>query len=105
MSEYESFQRLVVDGTTYQTRLTRKHRQRKLFVRKDEKRIEALLPGVIQKLFVAPGKKVKRGDPLLVLEAMKMQNTLPAPHDGMIKTVAVKTGDKVAKDQLLLEFA
>jgi biotin carboxyl carrier protein len=105
MSDYESFQRLVVDGTTYQTRLTRKHRARKPFVRKNENRIEAFIPGLIQKVFVTAGKKVKRGDPLLILEAMKMQNTVPSPHDGTIKTVLVKTGDKVAKDQLLLEFS
>jgi biotin carboxyl carrier protein len=104
MSEHEPFQRLIVDEASYQTRLTRKYRRRKLFTAADPRRVAAFIPGVICKVFVAPGKKVRRGEPLLILDAMKMQNTIPAPHDGVIKSVAVKPADKVAKDQLLVEF-
>ncbi len=104
MAEHEPFSRLIVDDTSYQTRLTRKHLLRKVYIPPDPRRVTAFIPGVIRQVFVAPGKKVRRGEPLLTLEAMKMQNPLPVPHDGVVKVVHVKVGDKVAKDQLLVEF-
>ena len=50
------------------------------------------------------GQRVKHGDPLLVLEAMKMQNTVDAPRDGLVRVVAVGAGSVVTKGQLLVEL-
>lgn len=104
MAEHEPFSRLIVDDAVYQTRLTRKHLRRKVYAPPDPRMVTAFIPGVIRQVSVAAGKKVRRGEPMLVLEAMKMQNPMPVPRDGVIKTVAVKVGDRVAKDQLLVEF-
>lgn len=66
--------------------------------------IKAPMPGIIIKVAVRKGDKVKEGDILLVLEAMKMENALISPKDANIKSVSVKVGDTVEKNKLLIEF-
>ncbi|MDA3818876.1 MAG: acetyl-CoA carboxylase biotin carboxyl carrier protein subunit [Candidatus Delongbacteria bacterium] len=69
-----------------------------------EKEIRAIIPGTIQEILVKPGDIVKAGHPVLVLEAMKMRNRIPAEFDGEVKKVLVKTGDKVPKNTLMVEL-
>jgi biotin carboxyl carrier protein len=64
----------------------------------------APMPGLVLDVLVAEGAEVKKGDHLLTLEAMKMENILKAAHDGTIKKILVKKADKVDKNQLLLLF-
>jgi propionyl-CoA carboxylase alpha chain len=59
------------------------------------------MPGLILRYFVSEGDQVKRGAPVLELEAMKMGNTLPAPVDGRVKRIVRKTGDSVARGDVL----
>ena len=66
--------------------------------------IKAPMPGLIIDLKIKAGDAVKSGDPLLILEAMKMENILKAPGDGTVKGVKVKKGDSVEKGQVLIEF-
>lgn len=66
--------------------------------------IEAPMPGLILDIQVSKGDEVKEGDPLLVLEAMKMENVILSPRDGTIAKIAVKKGAAVDKKSLLLEF-
>lgn len=73
-------------------------------VAKDIKDIKAPMPGLILEVLVAPGQEVKEGDYLLVLEAMKMENTLTAPKDGRVKSVVVEKGQTVDKNQILVEM-
>ncbi len=94
----------VVDDTSYETRLSVKFRRRKPWVAPNPKQLTAYIPGVIRAVHVHAGQSVRRGDPLLVLEAMKMQNAVDAKDDGRIKSVHVKAGDQVPKGQLLIEF-
>jgi biotin carboxyl carrier protein len=95
---------LEFDGTLYETTLTRKYALRKPYVPKDPKRLGAVIPGLVLEVLVAPGEPVRRGQSLLVLEAMKMRNSVAAPHDGTIAAVHVAPGDTVAKGQALLAF-
>ena len=62
------------------------------------------MPGMIIDLRVKAGDQVKAGDPLLVLEAMKMENIIKAPGEGTVKQVKIKKGDTVEKNQVLIEF-
>ncbi len=64
--------------------------------------IKAPMQGNIMKVNVQPGSAVKKGDVLLVLEAMKMENDIKAPEDGTVASVNVKSGDTVATDDVLL---
>jgi biotin carboxyl carrier protein len=62
------------------------------------------MPGLILEINVVVGQTVKENDPLLILEAMKMENSFLSPRDGVIKSIAVIKGDAVDKGQLLIEF-
>ncbi len=64
----------------------------------------APMPGRIVATLVAPGTAVKRGAPLLVLEAMKMEHTLQAPADGIVQGYRVKAGDQVGDGAVLVDF-
>jgi len=66
--------------------------------------IKAPMPGLIIDLKIKAGDHVKAGDPLLILEAMKMENILKAPGEGTVKNVKVKKGDSVEKGQVMIEF-
>lgn len=66
--------------------------------------LKAPMPGLVLSIDVEIGKEVKKGDALLILEAMKMENVIKSPTDGVIKSIAVKTGQAVEKNQLLLNF-
>lgn len=66
--------------------------------------LKAPMPGLVLSIDVEVGKEVKKGDALLILEAMKMENVIKSPTDGVIKSIAVKTGQAVEKNQLLLNF-
>ncbi len=105
MSDAPDLKTLVVDGTAYLTRYTRKFATRKGYAAPDPSRICAHIPGVIVTVQVHRGQRVKRGDPLLVLEAMKMKNDLTAGHDGVVREIHVEEGQMVAKSQLLLELS
>ncbi len=95
---------LMIHGSTYETTLTRKFQMRKQWTARDPKRVVCVIPGVIQKLYVKSGSTVQRGEPLLVLEAMKMQNDIIAPSEGKVKKIFVEPGAQVAKGQVLLEL-
>jgi len=66
--------------------------------------ITAPMPGLILDVHVSAGQEIKKGDPVLILEAMKMENVIKAPGDGTIGEVTVKKGDSVEKNQVLIRF-
>ena len=66
--------------------------------------LKAPMPGLIVDIRVQPGQAVLKGDPLLVLEAMKMENILKAPADGTVNSIKVTLRDNVQKGQVLVQF-
>lgn len=66
--------------------------------------IKAPMPGLVLDIRVSEGDLVKKGDPILVLEAMKMENIIKSPTDGTIKKINVKKGLAVEKNQVLINF-
>ena len=67
--------------------------------------IKAPMPGLVLSVLVTEGDEVKKGDNLLVLEAMKMENMIKSPTDGIIKKIEIKQGNKVEKNELLISFS
>ncbi|MDQ6467258.1 pyruvate carboxylase [Exiguobacterium acetylicum] len=72
--------------------------------RSNAKQIGASMPGSVLKVLVETGTRVRKGEQLLVTEAMKMETTIQAPEDGEIKAVHVKEGEAIASQDLLIEF-
>lgn len=66
--------------------------------------IAATMPGTVLKVAVDIGAKVKRGEHLLITEAMKMETTIQAPHDGVIKDIYVAAGESISTGDLLIEM-
>ena len=62
------------------------------------------MPGLVVSMDVELGQEVKAGEPVCVVEAMKMQNIIRAEADGVVKSVNAKAGDPVAADEILVEF-
>ncbi len=64
--------------------------------------IKAPMPGLVLQIMVKEADLIKKGDTLLVLEAMKMENSIKASGDGVIKSIKINKGDKVEKNQVLI---
>lgn len=100
----EGYGTLVVHGDEYTTLLPEKYKNRKQWQQPNEKLIYSYIPGTILSLYVKTGETVKKDQPLLILEAMKMENTIFAPFNGKLKSVNVKQDDRVPKGTVMIEF-
>ncbi|HPA40282.1 MAG TPA: acetyl/propionyl-CoA carboxylase subunit alpha, partial [Phenylobacterium sp.] len=69
------------------------------------KMILSPMPGLVVTLDVEVGQQVRSGEQVAIIEAMKMQNIIRAERDGVVKSVGAKSGDSVAADEVLIEFA
>jgi biotin carboxyl carrier protein len=66
--------------------------------------IKAPMPGMVLHVMVEKGQPIKKGDAIVVLEAMKMENILKSPVDGIINRIHVTKGDKVEKNQVMVNL-
>jgi biotin carboxyl carrier protein len=66
--------------------------------------LKAPMPGLILEICVEPGQKIEKGEKLMVLEAMKMENVIKASGSGTVKALKSQKGQSVEKNQLLIEF-
>lgn len=96
--------KFVIDETTYDTELTSKYLNRKKWKPIDTSKVIAFIPGTIREIFVTENQDVKKGDKLLILEAMKMKNLLLSDQNTKIKKILVSKEEKVVKNQVLIEF-
>jgi 3-methylcrotonyl-CoA carboxylase alpha subunit len=67
-------------------------------------RLTAPMPGSIVDVLVSAGQTVQKGQPLMILEAMKMEHTIAAPADGVVAQVLFGRGDQVKEGEQLLQF-
>jgi len=104
MATKNKMETLVINGTAYKTTLTESFKNRKNWIKPNEKMVEAYIPGKILEVFVKEGQKVKPGTKLFILEAMKMRNIVLAPVAGVIKKIHVGVGTQVPKRTLLIEI-
>lgn len=124
----ESIYSLIVDGNSYEILISEEENEWNVFIRgmlysaevidEREKRLrdasgelalssgeytlQAPMPGLVIKVPVKEGKKVKKGDVLVILESMKMQNELKSPHKGTITKVNIKKGARVEKREAMV---
>jgi biotin carboxyl carrier protein len=103
-SKDNNLESFSIGGMHYKTRLTRKFKNRRRYDEPDINLVKAFIPGTIVEIKVKRGQKVTEGEPLLLLEAMKMRNIINSPKDGRVKKIWVKQGEKVTKNQLLVEL-
>ena len=68
------------------------------------KNIKAPMPGLVLDILIEAGQEIKKGDQLLILEAMKMENVLKAAGDGVVKSIEIEKGNTVEKGQILVEM-
>lgn len=95
----------AVEARKYQTLLTEKYRQRKPWVAPNDHEVRSHIPGTIVAIEVKEGDSVKAGQLLLIHEAMKMRNRIVMPFDGVIKSINVTVGERIAKDVVMIEIA
>ena len=94
----------AITARKYKTLLTNKYKNRKFWVNPSPYEIQSYIPGTIIEVFVKEGRVVKEGDPLLILESMKMQNRIDMPFTAKIKKINVKAGERIPKDFLMIEL-
>jgi biotin carboxyl carrier protein len=97
-------EKIIIGGATYETRLTGKFRNRTTWRKPDKNKVESVIPGTIQKILVQVGQEVEYGEPLLILEAMKMRNEVRAPVSGKVYRIHVREGEHVPKAHLLVQL-
>jgi len=100
---------VCVNGYNYSVKIKSplnhvKNKEKKLHEDREIFQISATIPGKIVAVKVENGAIVKKGQPLIVIEAMKMENELKSPADGKVTNVYVKAGDKVENNALLVEI-
>jgi biotin carboxyl carrier protein len=104
MTEKPNLQPLIIDDRTYDTLYTRKFELRKPYEPPDPKKIRCVIPGIVYAVHVHAGKKVRPDDPLMVVEAMKMQNEIRSAGEATVRAVNVRQGQMVTKGEVLIEF-
>lgn len=95
---------LNIQSSLYKTRISPKFQKRKPYQPIDPRRILSFIPGTVLEILVNVGDEVKKGETLMLLDAMKMQNNLKCNIDGRVKSIPVCKGDRVSKGTLLIEL-
>jgi biotin carboxyl carrier protein len=104
MSEEKEWKDLIIQGTVYKTTYTRKFEQRVNWEAPNENMLYSFIPGTIIDIFVKPKQKLKEGETILLLEAMKMQNQVRMPFDGEIVKINVKKDEVIPNRYLMVEI-
>jgi pyruvate carboxylase len=102
--EEKKYDIIIVHSARYKTEYTQKYRNRVVWEEPNMNYIYSFIPGTIIDVHVKAGEKLKEGDSLLILEAMKMHNNVQMPFDGKIVKIHVVPGQKVPKKHLMIEI-
>lgn len=100
---------LLVDGKSFKTQTEAPLAEllKKLGISSTKKKsneLKAPMPGLVLDIIAKEGDSLEKGDSLLILEAMKMENVIKAEHAVTIKNIEINVGDKVDKNQILMVF-
>jgi len=105
MAEEKELKNLIIQGAIYKTTFTKKFEERVKWEAPNDNFLYSFIPGTIIDIFVKPKDKVKEGETLLLLEAMKMHNKVRMPFDGEIVEIHVKKNDIIPRKHLMIEIA
>jgi len=94
----------VVTARKYKTLLTKKYINRPVWEKHMPGEVLTGLPGTVIETFVKKGQKVKEGELIMTIEAMKMINRITSPVTGVVNAINVKIGDKVGKNHLMMKI-
>jgi biotin carboxyl carrier protein len=100
----ENLEYLNINSGLYKTRISPRFRNRKPYKPADPKLVMSFIPGTVIDILVKEGQSVKKGDELMILEAMKMKNRIKSSLDGKIRKILVAKGSKVPKGVILIEM-
>ena len=104
MVKNDTFRFLNIDTSLYKTRISKKFEKREKYQPRDPKKILSFIPGTVLDIMVKEGQNVEKGNDLMILDAMKMQNKLKSSIAGKVKRIHANKGDKVSKGTLLIEL-
>ncbi len=104
MKKTENLGILNINSILYKTRLSPKFLKRKPYKPPGKKAIVSFIPGTVLEILVEKGQYVRKGEDLVIIDAMKMKNIMKCSIDGTIKNINVNKGDKVSKGTILLEL-
>ena len=93
-----------VCGRKYKTLFTKKFIERKKWEAPDPTEVKSIIPGSVSEISVKEGDAVKKGDQLMIYEAMKMKNVIVAPYDATVEKICVETGNKLHKGAVLIKL-
>lgn len=102
--ENKEYVEFVVTARKYKTLLTNKYINRPVWQKHEQGEVISNLPGTVVEIPVAVGQRVKEGELLMILEAMKMLNRVVSPVTGKITDIYVKPGDKIGKNHLMMKI-
>lgn len=94
---------LQLENGEFKTVLSAKYKNRKPY-QPQRNMVTAAIPGTILSVMVKEGQQVHRGDALCILDSMKMNNTICAADEGVVKKVYIAVGESIAKDAPMVEF-
>jgi biotin carboxyl carrier protein len=104
MKKTENLGILNINSTLYKTRLSTKFLKRKPYMPADLKAVISFIPGTVLDILVKKDQVVRKGENLVILDSMKMQNSIKSCVDGTIRKIIVNKGDKVSKGTILIEL-
>uniref|UniRef100_UPI0032176C26 acetyl-CoA carboxylase biotin carboxyl carrier protein subunit n=1 Tax=uncultured Draconibacterium sp. TaxID=1573823 RepID=UPI0032176C26 len=103
MTQEKELKNLIVQGAVYKTTYTKKFENRVNYETPNENMLYSFIPGTIIDIYVKTRQKVKEGETLLLLEAMKMQNQVRMPFDGEIVKIHVSKDEVIPNRHLMVE--
>jgi biotin carboxyl carrier protein len=102
MADEKELKDFVVQAAVYKTTYTKKFENRVTYTSPNPNEIYSHIPGTIIDILVKTNQKIKEGETILLLEAMKMENRITMPFDGEIVKFIVKKGDRIPNHHLML---
>lgn len=93
---------IKIDDSEYSTCSIPTYERKEKWEMPDDRNIKAIIPGTIVDIYVKEGSKVKKGDNMLVIQAMKMNNQILFNRDGIVDKILVSSGSIISKGQTLV---